>query len=73
LVKTLKDDVKGNDSAEVQIDPTGRFLYASNRLTTNYLTIFSIDHQTGRLTAVGDPIKTVHGPICVKFVGVENR
>jgi 6-phosphogluconolactonase len=120
LVKTLKDDVKGNDSAEVQIDPSGRFLYASNRLTTNYLTIFSIDQQTGKLTLVdyqdslgktprnfridptgkylllanqnsdtlvlfaidratgrlspvGEPIKTVHGPICVKFVAVENR
>jgi 6-phosphogluconolactonase len=120
IVKTLKDDVKGNASAEVQIDPSGRFLYASNRLTTNYLTIFSIDqqtgkltlvgyqeslgktprnfridptgkylllanqnsdtlvlfaidNQTGRLTPVGEPIKTVHGPICVKFVAVENR
>ncbi|MGA2231617.1 MAG: lactonase family protein [Tepidisphaeraceae bacterium] len=116
-VKLLKDDVKGNTSAEVQIDPSGRFLYASNRLTTNYLTIFSIDPQsgqltlvgyqdslgktprnfrieptgrymllanqnsdtlvlfaidqaTGKLTPVGQPVPTVHGPICVKFVAV---
>jgi 6-phosphogluconolactonase len=52
-VKTLKHDEKGNTSAEVQVDPTGRFLYASNRLTTNYLTIFSIDPPSGRLTLVG--------------------
>jgi 6-phosphogluconolactonase len=52
-VKTLKNDEKGNTSAEVQIDPSGRFLYASNRLTTNYLTIFSIDQETGKLTLVG--------------------
>jgi 6-phosphogluconolactonase len=52
-VKTLKNDEKGNTSAEVQIDPSGRFLYASNRLTTNYLTIFSIDQDTGKLTLVG--------------------
>jgi 6-phosphogluconolactonase len=116
-VKLLKDDVTGNTSAEVQIDPSGRFLYASNRLTTNYLTIFSIDPQsgeltlvgyqdslgktprnfrieptgrymllanqnsdnlvlfaidqaTGKLTPVGQPVPTVHGPICVKFVAV---
>ena len=52
-IKTLKNDEKGNTSAEVQIDPTGKFLYASNRLTTNYLTIFSIDQTTGKLTLVG--------------------
>ena len=116
-VNTLKEKVKGNTSAEVQIDPTGRFLYASNRLSTNYLTIFSIDGQTGKLTVlgyqdslgktprnfridpsgrylllanqdsdtlvlfaidqltgkltpVGKPIPTVHGPSCVKFVAV---
>jgi 6-phosphogluconolactonase len=117
-VKLLKNDEKGNTSAEVQVDPSGRFLYASNRLTTNYLTIFSIDpqtgmltlvgyqdslgqtprnfridptgkymllanqnsntlvlfaidQQTGKLTPVGQPIPTVRGPICVKFVAVQ--
>jgi 6-phosphogluconolactonase len=119
LVKTLKEDVPGNTSAEVQIDPTGRYLYASNRGSTNYLTIFAIDKQTGqltlvgyqdcvgkfprnfridpigkyllvanqnsntlvlfaidqetgKLTSIGQPIPTVHGPICVKFVAVAN-
>jgi 6-phosphogluconolactonase len=52
-VKLLKNDEKGNTSAEVQVDPSGRFLYASNRLTTNYLTIFSIDAETGKLTLAG--------------------
>lgn len=112
---TLKDHEQGNTSAEVQIDPSGRFLYASNRLTTNYLTIFAIDkasgkltligyqdslgktprnfridptgkyllaanqdsgtlalfaidHKTGRLSPLGQPVRTVHGPSCVKFV-----
>ena len=118
-VHALKDDVKGNASAEVQIDPTGRFLYASHRLTTNYLSIYSIDKETGKLTSVGyqdslgktprnfridptgkflllanqnsntlvlfaidgstgkltpvgNPIPTVRGPICVKFVAIAN-
>ncbi|HEY4329682.1 MAG TPA: lactonase family protein [Phycisphaerae bacterium] len=53
IIKTLKSDEKGNTSAEVQIDPSGKFLYASNRLTTNYLTIFAIDQATGMLTQKG--------------------
>lgn len=119
-VSTLKNNEQGNTSAEVQIDPSGRFLYASNRLTTNYLTIFSIDagtgkltlvgyqdslgktprnfridptgkylllanqnsdnlvlfaidQQTGKLSPVGQPIPTVHGPICVKFLAVQSK
>ncbi len=52
-ITTLKNHGKGNTSAEVQIDPTGRFLYASNRLTTNYLTIFRIDAQTAKLSLAG--------------------
>jgi 6-phosphogluconolactonase len=52
-IKTLKSDEKGNTSAEVQIDPSGRFLYASNRLTTNYLTIYLRDAATGKLTLEG--------------------
>jgi 6-phosphogluconolactonase len=52
--KTLPEDFKGNNtSAEVQIDPSGRYLYASNRGDSNFLTIFSIDQATGRLTLVG--------------------
>jgi 6-phosphogluconolactonase len=117
-VKTVKDDVKGSTAAEVQIDPSGRFLYTSNRLTTNYLTIFSVDSTTGRLTlvgyqdslgktprnfridpsgkylllanqdsntlvlfaidsatgklsSVGEPMHTVHAPMCVKFIAVQ--
>jgi 6-phosphogluconolactonase len=52
-VTTLKSNETGNNSAEVQIDPSGKFLYASNRLTTNYLTIFSIDPASGKLKLVG--------------------
>lgn len=52
-ISTLPEDFKGtNTSAEVQIDPSGRFLYASNRGDTNFLTIYTIDQQTGKLTLV---------------------
>jgi 6-phosphogluconolactonase len=54
IVHTLKPDFKGtNTSAEVQIHPSGKFLYASNRLDTNYLTIFEVDTATGMLKLIG--------------------
>lgn len=52
-VKTLPDDFSGqNTSADIHIDPSGKFLYQSNR-GANTLAIFSIGND-GRLTKVGD-------------------
>ena len=52
-VKTLPDSFTGqNTSADIHIDPSGRFLYQSNR-GYNALAIFSIG-KDGRLTKVGD-------------------
>jgi 6-phosphogluconolactonase len=54
ICSLLPADYKGtNSSAEVQIDPTGKFLYASNRLHTDFLTIFSVDPSSGLLKLVG--------------------
>jgi 6-phosphogluconolactonase len=54
LVKTLPDTFKGiNTSAEVQVSPGGQFLYASNRGDSNFITIFSIDPSSGKLTLFG--------------------
>ncbi len=39
-------------TAEVQVHPTGRFLYGSNR-GHDSIAIFAIDPTTGKLTAVG--------------------
>ena len=50
----LPKDYKGtNSSAEVQIDPSGKFLYASDRIKSDMLAIFSIDPNSGMLTSVG--------------------
>lgn len=52
-VKTLPDDFTGqNTSADIHIDPSGKFLYQSNR-GANTLAIFSIGSD-GKLTKVGD-------------------
>jgi 6-phosphogluconolactonase len=43
---------KGLSTAEVQVHPSGKFLYGSNR-GHNTIAIFTIDPATGRLTAAG--------------------
>jgi 6-phosphogluconolactonase len=51
-ISTLPAGFSGeDDSAEIQIDKSGRFLYASNR-GPNTITEFQIDKSTGKLTAV---------------------
>ena len=52
-VKTLPDAFSGeNTSADIHIDPSGRFLYQSNR-GRNALAMFAID-SNGKLTSLGD-------------------
>lgn len=43
---------KGASTAEVQVHPSGKFLYGSNR-GHNTIAIFQIDPATGKLTAAG--------------------
>ncbi len=40
-------------SADIHITPDGKFLYASNRITTDGIAIFSINEADGTLTAIG--------------------
>lgn len=52
-VSTLPADFKGeNTAAEIAIDPSGRFLYGSNR-GHDSLALFPIDAATGRLKPAG--------------------
>ena len=51
-ISTLPSDFNGEDnSAEIQADRSGRFLYASNR-GNDSITVFAIDPQQGTLTKV---------------------
>jgi 6-phosphogluconolactonase len=51
-ISTLPEDFEGNNScADIHIDPTGRFLYASNR-GHNSLAIYEIDPGNGKLSLV---------------------
>jgi 6-phosphogluconolactonase len=51
-VSTLPaDNTKANNSAEIQIDPAGNFLYASNR-GHDSIAVFAIDGKSGKLNRV---------------------
>ena len=41
-----------NSTAETQVHPSGKFVYVSNR-GHNSIAVFTIDEQTGELTAAG--------------------
>lgn len=52
-LSTLPEGFKGNNStAEVQVHPSGKFVYGSNR-GHNSIAIFRIDPKTGQLTPAG--------------------
>jgi 6-phosphogluconolactonase len=51
-ITTLPADFRGsNTTAEVQVHPSGKFLYGSNR-GHHSLAVFAIDQATGKLTSV---------------------
>lgn len=51
-LSTLPEPVKGNSTAEIQVHPSGKFVYVSNR-GHDSLAIFTIDQATGKITAAG--------------------
>jgi len=52
-LSTLPDDYTGhNQSAEIQLAPSGRFVYVSNR-GHDSLAIYAVDQATGRLSLTG--------------------
>jgi 6-phosphogluconolactonase len=60
-ISTLPKDFQGrSNTAEVQVHPSGKFLYGSNR-GHNSIAIFTIDPSTGKLTTVGfEPTQGKH-------------
>jgi 6-phosphogluconolactonase len=61
-VSTLPRGYKGDTTtAEVQVHPSGKFLYGSNR-GHNSIAIFAIDEETGKLTAHGHQTNQIKIP-----------
>jgi 6-phosphogluconolactonase len=61
-ITTLPSDWKGdNTTAEIEIHPNGRYLYASNR-GHNSIAAFSINQENGELTALGQTVTAIKMP-----------
>ena len=54
------DTLHAGGSADIQLSPDGRFLYASNRLKADGIAIFKIDAQDGTLTRIGYQPTGIH-------------
>lgn len=54
------DTLNAQGSADIQITPDGRYLYASNRLKGDGIAIFSIDAETGMLIKLGYQETGIH-------------
>ncbi|MBI5857158.1 MAG: lactonase family protein [Sphingobacteriales bacterium] len=54
IISSLPSDHKGvvGGSADINVSPDGKFLYVSNRGTSNTIGIYSIDPKTGKLSVV---------------------
>ncbi|WP_407158528.1 lactonase family protein [Bradyrhizobium sp. STM 3557] len=62
IVPSTPDSFVGaNTSAEVEVDPTGRFVYVSNR-GSDLIGVFSIDLASGRVTPAGWTSSAGRGP-----------
>lgn len=53
LQEIVSDSVGARGGADIHLSPDGRFLYSSNRLKAEGLTIFSVDSKIGLLTRIG--------------------
>lgn len=61
-ITTLPGDFKGgNGPAEVQVHPSGKFLYGSNR-GHDSIVVFTIDQETGKLTHVENETEGIKNP-----------
>jgi 6-phosphogluconolactonase len=62
VISTLPSGFSGtNHPAEVQVDPSGKFLYGSNR-GHNSIVAYTIDQGTGKLTYVGNQGEGIKNP-----------
>jgi 6-phosphogluconolactonase len=61
-VPTLPEDFKGKSwTAEVQVHPSGKFVYGSNR-GHNSIAVFSVNPRTGELTPAGHQAENIKTP-----------
>ncbi len=57
-LSTIPESVPGNSTAEIQVHPSGRFVYCSNR-GHDSIAVYSVNEETGELTFV--EAESTHG------------
>ncbi len=63
LVRTqviASDSVGGRGGADIHLTKDGKFLYTSNRLKADGISVFKVDSNTGKLTKIGYQLTGVH-------------
>lgn len=60
LQEIKSDSVGAQGSADIHLSPDGRWLYASNRLKSDGISIFRVDRKSGLLTKVGYQLTGIH-------------
>lgn len=60
LQEIISDRVGARGGADIHLSPDGKFLYSSNRLKEDGISIFAVDRQTGLLTPVGYQSTGIH-------------
>ncbi len=60
LQEIQSDSVGGHGSADIHLSCDGRYLYASNRLKSDGISIFRVNLNTGLLTKVGYQLTGIH-------------
>lgn len=60
IQQIASDSVGGHGGADIHVAPNGKFLYASNRLKSDGISIFRIDQRTGKLTKTGYQLTGKH-------------
>lgn len=54
------DSVGGGGSADIHLSPDGKFLYSSNRLKADGISVFSVDENDGRLQKIAYTDTGIH-------------
>ena len=60
LQTIASDSVNGGGGADIHLSPDGKFLYSSNRLKADGISIFKVNPANGLLTKVGYQLTGIH-------------
>ncbi len=60
IQSVVSDSLNGRGGADIHLSPDGKFLYSSNRLISDGISIFRVDAENGKLTKIGYQLTGIH-------------